>query len=331
MKIIRFLLIKIALILSHSNDAYYNDDDDLKSNTNWMSMLPDNLSILNISIPGTHNSASRTSGNYFVKCQSLTIEQQLNAGIRFLDLRLRHIENVFALHHDIIFLKLFFGDVLNLIENFLIKNPTETILIRAKEEYKPHKNNRSFNQTFESYFKRYQKVFWKGSTRNPTIGDLRGKILLIKNFASETLGLEYNQFEIQDDYYLNHNWKLYNKWLKVKAHLLIANSSYKSTHNGFINYLSGSGWSFPFFVASGHVLPLTRSSRLATGLTIPGWRNIYPEFPRVNCFIGICTIAFEGTNLLAKNLVQNLSFVGIVVADFPGQGLIQSIIDRNFI
>lgn len=57
-----------------------------------------------------------------------------------------------------------------------------------------------------------------------------------------------------------------------------------------ISFWTGSVGSFPYFVASGKSSP--NGNRLATGLTTPGFSNRYTDFPRVACFIGICTIAF---------------------------------------
>ncbi|WP_424577992.1 RICIN domain-containing protein [Bacillus cereus] len=153
------------------------------------------------------------------------------------------------------------------------------------------------------------------------------------NVGGSNIGLNYpHDFNIQDDYHLSTNWDLYDKWSKVKKQLNEANTSYnRGSKIKFINYLSGSGGSFPYFVASGHSSPGTSAPRLATGLTTPGWSNSYLDFPRVACFIGICTIAFEGTNILTTDYIENnnLKYTGIIVADFPGQALINNVIKTN--
>src|SRR5690349_13075092 len=62
------------------------------STTGWMQSLPDNYLLSQLSVPGSHDAGARfepVSGT--AKCQSLTIAEQLNAGIRFLDIRCRHI------------------------------------------------------------------------------------------------------------------------------------------------------------------------------------------------------------------------------------------------
>ncbi|WP_228453080.1 hypothetical protein [Chryseobacterium sp. CH1] len=66
----------------------------------WMAGLQDNISLSKISIPGTHDSGARidapvVSGT--AKTQDLSIAEQLNAGVRFLDIRCRHIDNSFTI------------------------------------------------------------------------------------------------------------------------------------------------------------------------------------------------------------------------------------------
>ena len=145
--------------------------------------------------------------------------------------------------------------------------------------------------------------------------------------TSDYAPMQYSILKKQDDYTLNTNWDLYNKWTKIKKHFNDGNT----TAGIHINYLSASGGSFPYFVASGHSSPATGAPRLATGYTTPGWNSSYPDFPRTDCFIGICTISFEGTNELTMNYLNDggISFAGIVMADFPGSGLINTVILRN--
>lgn len=133
------------------------------------------------------------------------------------------------------------------------------------------------------------------------------------------------------EYDLDTNWDLYGKWVDVKEQYQDANSSTEGSRNFYINFLSGSGGSFPYFVASGRSSPGTGASRLLTGLTTLTSPNKYPDFPRIDCFAGICSIAFEGTNILSYEYLESadINFAGIVYADFPGHGLIDRIIALN--
>ena len=59
-------------------------------NSSWMMALDDDASLNSISIPGTHDSGALHSlAEISGKCQSLSIEEQLKIGVRFLDIRLQ--------------------------------------------------------------------------------------------------------------------------------------------------------------------------------------------------------------------------------------------------
>lgn len=331
-----FILLFSSVVNAHYDDAYNHTSSGLIKNTDWMKRLADQKIINEISIPGTHDSASFYGGD-IVQTQSLSISNQLNSGVRFLDIRLRHINDVFAIHHGLVFQKQFFGDILNQVSDFLKLNPSEFVLMRVKEEYAAEGNNRAFEDTFSDYVNKYSDVIYtsKGGHYFPSVSEVRGKIVFLDETPTTgkypLFGVIYNNynFNIQDEYKVGSNWDLYSKWEKVKKHLSDSSNGKKRST---INYLSASGWSFPYFIASGHSSPGNSAPRLATGLTTPGWKNSYPDFPRVNCFIGICTIAFEGTNTLAKNWILNEkpTYTGIVVADFIGTGLINAVINSNF-
>lgn len=57
------------------------------SSNNWMTPLDDNIYVDQLSIPGTHDSATKNCSLSQGRCQDLTIEEQLEMGIRFFDLR----------------------------------------------------------------------------------------------------------------------------------------------------------------------------------------------------------------------------------------------------
>ena len=99
--------------------------------------------------------------------------------------------------------------------------------------------------------------------------------------------------------YFSTNWVLYDKWLEIKNFLPGVNTAKKSK----IMFWTGHGGSYPYFVASGK--SSSTGNRLVTGLTTPGFKSSYPDFPRVGCFIGICSIVFEGMNTMAYNNIVN--------------------------
>ncbi|PSL47185.1 1-phosphatidylinositol phosphodiesterase [Chitinophaga niastensis] len=152
--------------------------------TDWMGQISDNTAVSRLSIPGTHDSGARfepVSGT--AKCQNLTIADQLNAGIRFLDVRCRHIGDKFAIHHGSIYQNQNFDDVLNACFSFLNSHPTETIVMCVKEEYNATNNTQTFEQTFDSYVQQNPGQWSLGATV-PNLGQVRGKIVLLRRFGA---------------------------------------------------------------------------------------------------------------------------------------------------
>lgn len=170
---------------------------------NWMSYVPDDWSLSRLSMPGTHDSGAYKSAwyNYPIirtwKTQDLSLREQLNAGVRFLDIRCRHIQNVCAIHHGMVFTEQFLNEVLATIYTFLDENPSESILMSVKEpEWDAEGNTRTFEETFRDYISRNPSKWYLEPTV-PLLGSdpkepltARGKIVLIRRFAAnETLGM----------------------------------------------------------------------------------------------------------------------------------------------
>ena len=91
---------------------------------NWMSFLNNEAELKDLTIPGTHESCA-LHGIFFAINQTWSLENQLNAGIRFFDLRMRLYYNTLRAHHGMIINKSISFDVKTLmlndkIENFLI-------------------------------------------------------------------------------------------------------------------------------------------------------------------------------------------------------------------
>ncbi len=218
----------------------------------WMSGIQDNISISKISIPGTHDSGARVDAPVVsgtAKTQDLSIAEQLNAGVRFLDIRCRHIDNAFAIHHGAIYQNLNFDDVLNACYAFLDSHPSETIIMSVKEEYDASNTTRSFEQTFDSYVQKNSSK-WDLGANIPTLGAVRGKIKLLRRFSSGTTkGINASpwadnttfdinnsgvQLKVQDYYKVTNND---DKWNRISGLLNEA----KNDTNGklFVNFTSG--------------------------------------------------------------------------------------------
>jgi 1-phosphatidylinositol phosphodiesterase len=217
----------------------------------WMTSLPDNSSIASLSIPGTHDSGARVepvAGT--AKCQDLTIAAQLDAGVRFLDIRCRHIGNAFAIHHGSIYQNMNFNDVLLACTSFLTSHPGETIVMSVKEEYDATDNTRTFEQTFDTYVQQYSS-FWSLGATIPTLGQVRGKIVLLRRFGATsvpkgidatawadntvfTINNSNASLKIQDQYVVPDNNA---KWNNINA--LFTEASTQSNNVLYINFSSG--------------------------------------------------------------------------------------------
>jgi hypothetical protein len=106
------------------------------SPSGWMGRLakrkPD-ITLPEITIPGTHESGT-AGGNTEMgtRCQNLTIEDQLNFGVRFFDLRVRPYEDEkdLGIFHNRYTQNLWLGkQVLPWIKTFLENNPDECVIL----------------------------------------------------------------------------------------------------------------------------------------------------------------------------------------------------------
>lgn len=194
--------------------------------TDWMSNIPDRASLSSINIPGTHNSGALHEPILgTAKCQSMSLQEQLESGTRFFDIRCRHSKDRFEIYHGLVSQNLSFTEVIETFKTFLQNHPSETIVTSIKQEYKPTQNTRPFIQTLQSYLDQAESV-WYVKEAIPTIGDTRGKIVLLRRFESKKpLGIPATDWKsdgfhkadnvfIQDHYSLpdaNTKWEVIKK------------------------------------------------------------------------------------------------------------------------
>ena len=219
--------------------------------TDWMAKLPDTRGLAALSIPGTHDSAARfepAAGT--AKCQDLTIADQLAAGIRYFDLRCRHVQDAFLMYHGPIDQNASFDDVLQTMFAFLDAHPHEAVIVSVKEEAAPTEDTRSFEATFESYVAKAPDRWYLGAAP-PTLGEARGKLVLLRRFDATNvpLGIDATQWpdnatftisdadatiRVQDDYMVTANDA---KWTAITGLFDEARTGPASTL--FLDYTSG--------------------------------------------------------------------------------------------
>ncbi|MFD9793685.1 phosphatidylinositol-specific phospholipase C domain-containing protein [Streptomyces sp. NPDC059070] len=182
--------------------------------TDWMAAIGGATPLRQLSVPGTHDSGARFGGPW-VKCQNAVIADQLNAGIRFLDVRCRVTGDSFAIHHAAFYQNLMFGDVLIACRDFLAAHPSETVLMRVKQEYSTE-SDAEFRRIFDLYLdqKGWRPLF-RLDPALPALGEARGKVVLLADNGGLP-GVRYGDpalFDIQDDY----NAEPFGKYPKIEA------------------------------------------------------------------------------------------------------------------
>lgn len=156
---------------------------DTKLN-NWMQDIEDNRLVCKMSIPGTHDTGAYNV-SLGVKTQDKNIEQQLNSGIRFFDIRLVHDNGILKLCHAsaIFHDRNLVDNVLKTTVEFLKEHPSETVIMTIKRDHDLDKDGGT------KYRGALQKALEGDRTLTPymvksfrsdfTLGDLRGKMLII--------------------------------------------------------------------------------------------------------------------------------------------------------
>lgn len=168
--------------------------NDAAAGTNWMSKVPDNQSLARMTLPGTHDTMALYESVYGTAiCQNMTLGEQLTNGVRCLDIRGRHLNNGLAMHHGMVYQNSNFNNVLDATTSFLSNNPTETVVLLLKPEYDAKGNTRTYEETVKSYMTNYPSKYffngWNATTSIPTIGNTRGKIVLVRRFSGK-LGID---------------------------------------------------------------------------------------------------------------------------------------------
>ena len=113
------------------NFGAYNQTGITKND--WMGTIPGNVRFSLLSIPGTHDAAT-SSTDIAAKTQSLTIAQQLEAGVRALDLRPGFTSSTLEIYHGVVPTRVTLSNALNDVKSFLMNHSTETVFVLIHEE-----------------------------------------------------------------------------------------------------------------------------------------------------------------------------------------------------
>ena len=274
----------------------------------WMNNIEDDKKISTISIPGTHDSGAIRGGLLYQygKDQDLNILNQLKVGARFFDLRLGLKDDELYIYHGFLNEKILFADILDDFTSFLSEYESESILMCIKQEY-----GSDITEELLKIINEYNKndLFYL-EDNNPTIGEIRGKIVLFRRFAfSNELGINlydgfkdnqtfdinnssFSNIHIQDFYKFEKD-EIDNEWQEVKKCLDYSFES--SDEELIINFTSGY-YSLVSFTA----LPIIR----------PISDYVHPRF----------------LDYVSKNDKNT----GIVLFDFLDEKIAKTVYERNY-
>jgi 1-phosphatidylinositol phosphodiesterase len=256
----------------------------------WMKKIPNRL-ISELTIPGTHDTCAKDAFNSILQTQIWHICDQLTAGIRFFDIRCRHINNSLHIYHDLFDCNISMKEVLDNIIIFLKQNPSETIIMRIKEEYIETNCSRSFKETFNLYYQNYFDMIYM-TDYIPYLDEIRGKIWPILNFEFP-FGYKWYDAHVQDNWQINSDDDLENKKDLIANHLKRAIICKEK--NLFINFCSGTGYFWPDEIAY-----ITNSIPFAyTGK------------------FGIIVFDFPGEALITHIIYQNLIYLNKELLEYP--------------
>ena len=181
---------------------------------NWMSQLDDNVSIRNINMPGSHDTMALYSiADLAGQCQSLSLHDQLNLGVRFLDIRLKEDHDKLKAVHGFIDQKVSFETITKTIEQFIEKNPSEFIIMSVKEEADPSNSEISFENSLKSYLNK--DIYLKDTELPSKLGDVRGKVMLLSRYENSTIGVpaydgwkDSVSFTLPNDIYVQDTYQI---------------------------------------------------------------------------------------------------------------------------
>ena len=339
------LLATVALVLlpaARADDtrAYSQSDTPETSHPAWMKWVPDYIKLSRMSIPGTHDTMSLYGGD-LIETQDLSLADQLKSGLRYFDIRIRMVDDEFKIVHGISDQYATFDDVLVACNNFLDSNPSETILLRADSTGVPptvaccityHPLNCTLSKE-EIFVQKYYNQpnggkFWRQGTfgitnalSSPTLGEVRGKIVLIQPFDTSTnwggsgnqYGLKWSDlFEKADYYDLRTLFDRDDKWASDKT---------------FFEYIDGDRATYTQAEGPGDDEP-TELANPGNGdrfykLGLNGTSESLGVYPNA-------VALYSNPKALRYLFGQNQwRTAGIVQMDFPGPALISAVIAHN--
>ena len=176
--------------------------------TDWMGMVKDETKVCKLTIPGTHDTMTgmgfyqpvlKFVFNMTAISQVSTLEEQINSGLRFFDIRPVVSTDTIAkkktlrLTHGISELDITFEWTIDQLNNYLKAHPTEFFIAKLQFDngFEDQKDLYSLLSDV-LHRSKYQGMFIENWRPDITVGEMRGKILLLSRSDLRPLNLIYN-------------------------------------------------------------------------------------------------------------------------------------------
>lgn len=283
----------------------------------WMGALRNDTLLTSLSVPGTHDTMTYAIGSDILQCQNWNLSTQLGAGLRYFDVRARLRDDQLQIYHGDGYTGFSYQDVLLEMFTFLAQNPSETIIMRLKQEGVPlgAHNSLTFEEAVNYYIHNssitakqalHHFYDWDPAAPLPTLGDLRSKIFVLQNFPADNNGpankygiaWEGDQMVLEDLWVIPDVYHLKDKWAAIKDALTkAATDDAKANKALYLSHTSASVGVLPIEAAAG---------------------------PKNRTVVGMN----DETGRWLEAGDQN-GRTGVVIFDFPGKRGIDAVLARN--
>lgn len=231
----------------------------------WQAALADTTHVAKVLLPGTHDAGAYMTGGSLILTQSLTIQEQLQAGVRVFDIRLRAVDNErLEIYHGISAQGLYFQeDILQVCIDFLQAHPAEFLVFSLKKEGENVNSTKGYQGLLREILAKpsYTSFFAAHFRKDLRVKELRGKILLLhRDFIGQEAPGAYFQgwkddasFQarlvdnstakiakvfIEDNYKVPTLFNIDQKWEAIQQNLVLSANS-NSPDDWFISFASG--------------------------------------------------------------------------------------------
>ena len=176
--------------------------------TDWLSMVRDETKVCKLTIPGTHDTMTgmgfyqpvlKYIFNTTAISQVSTLEEQMNSGLRFFDIRpvvstdTIAKKKILRLTHGISELDLTFEWTIDQLQSFLKAHPSEFFIVKLQFDNGFEDQKELYSLLSDVlHMPKYQGLFVENWRPDITVSEMRGKILLLSRFDLRIYNIIYH-------------------------------------------------------------------------------------------------------------------------------------------